>query len=141
MGKESKLNKLKKENSMSDVNYGTPLNGLILIRKTGDVAAKIGGIHIPESTRQKPSEGIVLAVGEERITEFGFKMPNRCQVGDRVLFGKYSGTEITIDGNTFLIMKTEDIVMILPPKTEEQITKELADAADERFKDSGLIIN
>lgn len=141
MGKESKLNKLKKENSMSDINYGKPLNGIILIKKTGDVAAKIGGIHIPETAREKPSEGIVLAVGEERITEFGFKMPNHCQVGDRVLFGKYSGTEISIDGNTFLAMKDGDIVMILPPKTEEQITKELADAADERFKDSGLIIN
>lgn len=126
---------------MSDINYGKPLNGIILIKKTGDVAAKIGGIHIPETAREKPSEGIVLAVGEERITEFGFKMPNHCQIGDRVLFGKYSGTEISIDGNTFLAMKDGDIVMILPPKTEEQIAEELANGAEERIKESRLIIH
>lgn len=96
--------------------YGKPLNGLILIKRTTDVKAKIGGIHVPQNAQQKPCEGIVLAVGEERVTEFGAKIPKVCQIGDRILYGKYAGLEVEVDGNEFMILKEGEILMILPPK-------------------------
>lgn len=115
--------------------YGKPTNGLILIRRTTtDVRAKIGGIHVPESAQQKPSIGIVLAIGDERVTEFGTKMPKVAQVGDRVLFGKFAGIDVDIDGNEFMIMKEGEILMILPPKIEGE---EILELPEER---SSLII-
>lgn len=99
------------------IDYGKPLNGRILVERKEEVAATIGGIIIPDNAKEKKQEGIVLAVGDPRITEFGIEMKSRVKVGDRILFGKYAGTDITIDGNKFMLMLENDVMMILPEKS------------------------
>ncbi len=72
-----------------------------------------GGIIIPDTAKEKPIEGRVIAVGDGRIKEDGTKIPLEVKVGDRVLFSKYGGTEIKIDGEEHLMMREEDILAIV----------------------------
>ena len=72
-----------------------------------------GGIIIPDSAKEKPQEGKVIAVGKGKVSEDGKKTPLDVKAGDRVLFGKYSGSEVTLDGEEYLIMKEEDVLGIL----------------------------
>lgn len=98
-------------------NYGKPLNGRILVQRTEDVEATVGGIIIPDKAREKKMEGIVLAVGDNRISEMGIEIPSKVREGDRILFGKYSGTDVKIDRNEFMIMLETEVLMILPEKS------------------------
>ncbi|PYM40841.1 MAG: co-chaperone GroES, partial [Candidatus Rokuibacteriota bacterium] len=72
-----------------------------------------GGLIIPDSAKEKPQEGKVLAVGKGTVGEDGKKTPLDVKAGDRVLFGKYSGSEVTLNGEEYLIMKEEDVLGIL----------------------------
>ncbi|HDI51734.1 co-chaperone GroES [candidate division KSB1 bacterium] len=72
-----------------------------------------GGIIIPDTAKEKPQQGEVVAVGPGRITENGNKIPMEVKVGDRVLFGKYAGTEVTVDDQEYLIMKESDILAVI----------------------------
>jgi chaperonin GroES len=72
-----------------------------------------GGIIIPDTAKEKPIEGKIVAVGKGKVTEDGKKIPLEVKKGDRVLFGKYAGTEIQIDGEENLIMREDDIVAII----------------------------
>jgi chaperonin GroES len=72
-----------------------------------------GGIIIPDTAKEKPQQGEVVAVGPGRVTENGTKVPMEVKVGDKVLFGKYSGTEVTVDDEEFLIMRESDILAIV----------------------------
>ena len=91
----------------------TPLHDRILVRRVEEGETIRGGIIIPDSAKEKPQEGEVIAVGKGKSNDEGKVFPLDVQAGDRVLFGKYSGTEIKIDGEEFLIMREEEVLGIL----------------------------
>jgi chaperonin GroES len=90
-----------------------PLHDRVLLKRTEEEPARRGGIIIPDSAKEKPQEGKVIAVGKGKVSEDGKKTPLDVKAGDRVLFGKYSGSEVTLDGEEYLIMKEEDVLCIL----------------------------
>jgi chaperonin GroES len=90
-----------------------PLHDRVLIRRLEAQDEKHGSIIIPDSAKEKPQEGKVIAAGTGRVTEDGKTLPLVVKAGDRILFGKYSGSEVKIDGEELLIMKEEDILGIL----------------------------
>jgi len=91
-----------------------PLHDRVIVRRVEEEEKTKGGIIIPDTAKEKPQEGIVVAVGSGRIEEDGKKKtPLEVKKGDRVLFSKYAGTEITIDGEEHLIMKEEDIIALI----------------------------
>src|SRR5579864_6253879 len=91
----------------------TPLHDRILVRRVEEGETVRGAIIIPDSAKEKPQEGKVIAVGKGRVSEDGKKIPLDVKAGDRVLFGKYSGNDITLDGEDLLILKEEDVLGIL----------------------------
>ena len=90
-----------------------PLHDRILIERIDEGEVRRGGLIIPDSAKEKPQEGKVLAVGTGTVAEDGKKTPLDVKAGDRVLFGKYSGSEVTLDGREYLIMKEDDVLGIL----------------------------
>ena len=90
-----------------------PLHDRILVERIEEGEVRRGGLIIPDSAKEKPQEGKVLAVGNGTVSEDGRKTPLDVKAGDRVLFGKYSGSEVTLDGREYLIMKEEDVLGIL----------------------------
>src|SRR6266853_3374056 len=90
-----------------------PLHDRILVKRIEEGEVRRGGLIIPDSAKEKPQEGKVLAVGKGTVNEDGKKTPLDVKAGDRVLFGKYSGSEVTLDGQEYLIMKEEDVLGIL----------------------------
>ncbi len=90
-----------------------PLHDRVLIKRLEEQDEKHGSIIIPDSAKEKPQEGKVIAVGAGKVTEDGKRLPMAVKAGDRILFGKYSGSEVKIDGTEYLIMKEEDILGIL----------------------------
>lgn len=91
----------------------TPLHDRILIRRVEEAETTRGGIIIPDTAKDKPQEGEVIAVGKGKINEEGKVRPLDVKEGDRILFGKYSGTEIKIDGEELVIMREEEVLGIL----------------------------
>jgi len=90
-----------------------PLHDRVLVKRLEEQDEKHGSIIIPDSAKEKPQEGKVIAVGTGRVTEDGKTLPLAVKAGDRILFGKWSGSEVKIDGEELLIMKEEDILGIL----------------------------
>jgi len=90
-----------------------PLNDRVLVLRIGEEEKTSGGIIIPDTAKEKPQEGKVIAVGPGKVNEEGKKIPLDVKAGDKVLFGKYSGTEIKIDGVEHLIMREDDILAII----------------------------
>ena len=90
-----------------------PLHDRVLVKRLEETDERHGSIIIPDSAKEKPQEGKVIAAGTGRVTEDGKTLPLAVKAGDRVLFGKYSGSEVKIDGEELLIMKEEDILGIL----------------------------
>ena len=90
-----------------------PLADRVIVKPVEMAEMKKGGIIIPDTAKEKPQEGEVMEVGPGRTTEDGKKIPMEVKKGDRVLYGKYSGTEVTLDGNEFLIMRESDILAIV----------------------------
>ena len=90
-----------------------PLHDRVLVRRLEEQDDKHGSIIIPDSAKEKPQEGEVIAVGTGRVTEDGKKLPLALKEGDRILFGKYSGSEVKLDGREYLIMKEEDVLGIV----------------------------
>ncbi len=91
----------------------TPLHDRILLRRVEEGESIRGGIIIPDTAKEKPQEGEVISVGKGKSNDEGKVFPLDVKAGDRVLFGKYSGTEIKIDGEEFLIMREEEVLGIL----------------------------
>src|SRR5215208_8459836 len=92
----------------------TPLHDRVIIRRIEDtVNQTAGGLFIPDTAKEKPQEGEVIAAGAGKYKEDGSRQPLDVKTGDRVLFGKYSGSEIKIDGEEFLIMREDEILGIL----------------------------
>lgn len=99
----------------------TPLHDRILVRRVEEAETTRGGIIIPDSAKDKPQEGEVISVGKGKISEEGKVRPLDVKEGDRILFGKYSGTEIKLDGEDFIIMREEEVLGIItgaPAKKE-----------------------
>jgi chaperonin GroES len=90
-----------------------PLHDRVVVRRIEEVRTSPGGIVIPDSAAEKPVEGEVLAVGNGKILENGDRRVLDVKVGDRVLFGKYSGTEVKIVGEQYLVMREEDIMGVI----------------------------
>jgi len=98
----------------------TPLHDRILVRRVEEASTTRGGIIIPDSAKDKPQEGEVVSAGQGRSNEDGKVFPLAVKEGDRILFGKYSGTEIKIDGEDFLIMKEEEVLGVLSGATKKE---------------------
>ncbi|MCL6249755.1 co-chaperone GroES [Altererythrobacter sp. KTW20L] len=90
-----------------------PLHDRVVVRRIEAEEKTAGGIIIPDSAKEKPSEGEVIAVGEGARDDSGARVTPDVKVGDRVLFGKWSGTEVKIDGEDLIIMKESDIMGVL----------------------------
>jgi chaperonin GroES len=90
-----------------------PLHDRVIVKREEDERKSPGGIVIPDSATEKPSKGRVIAVGNGKILEDGKVRPLDVKVGDKVLFGKYSGTEVKVDGDDVLVMREEDIMAII----------------------------
>ena len=91
-----------------------PLHDRVILRRIEDsVNQTAGGLFIPDTAKEKPQEGEVIAVGEGKYKEDGTRQTLDVQAGDRVLFGKYSGSEIKLDGEEFLIMREDEILGII----------------------------
>jgi chaperonin GroES len=90
-----------------------PLADRILVKTLEPEEVKRGGIIIPDTAKEKPQEGEVVAVGPGRISDEGKKVEMSLKKGDRILYGKYSGSEVTVDENEFLIMRESDVLAIL----------------------------
>lgn len=90
-----------------------PLHDRILVKRVEEETKTKGGIIIPDTAKEKPIEGKVMAVGSGRVGEDGKRIPLEIKKGDRILFGKYGGTEVKMDGEEYLIMREDDILGIL----------------------------
>ena len=90
-----------------------PLQDRILIKRVEEEAKTKGGIIIPDSAKEKPQEGLVVAVGPGKVTDNGTRVTPEVKAGDRILFGKYSGTDIKVDGVEHLILREDDLLAIL----------------------------
>jgi chaperonin GroES len=94
----------------------TPLHDRILVRRVEEGESIRGGIIIPDTAKEKPQEGEVISVGKGKSNDEGKVFPLDVKAGDSILFGKYSGTEIKIDGEEYLIMREEEVLGILKKK-------------------------
>jgi chaperonin GroES len=90
-----------------------PLHDRLLVRRIEEKETVKGGIIIPDTAKEKPQEGEVIAVGNGKVLDNGTKVPMDVKAGDRVLFGKYSGTDIKIDGQEYLILREDEVLAIL----------------------------
>jgi chaperonin GroES len=90
-----------------------PLHDRIVVRRIEEKETAKGGIIIPDSAKEKPQEGEVLAVGNGKILENGTKVALDVKVGDKILFGKYSGTEIKLNGEDVLILREDEVLAVL----------------------------
>jgi chaperonin GroES len=90
-----------------------PLHDRIIVKRLEEEEKTKGGIIIPDTAKEKPFEGRVIAVGDGRIKDDGTKIPMELKKGDRILFSKYAGTDIKIDGEEHLIMKEDDVLAVI----------------------------
>ncbi len=93
-----------------------PLQDRVIVKRLEEEEKTKGGIIIPDTAKEKPQEGKVIAVGKGKMTDEGKVIPLDVKAGDRILFGKYSGTEVKIEGEEHLIMREEDILGIIEGK-------------------------
>ncbi len=90
-----------------------PLADRVIVKPLEAAEVKKGSIIIPDTAKEKPQQGEVIAVGPGKLDEKGVRQPMEVKVGDKVLYGKYSGTEVTIEGTEYLIMRESDILAII----------------------------
>ncbi|NDB15436.1 MAG: co-chaperone GroES [Gammaproteobacteria bacterium] len=93
-----------------------PLHDRVIVKRLAEERTSPGGIVIPDSATEKPSQGKVIAIGKGKILEDGSVRALDVKVGDKILFGKYSGTEVKVDGEDLLVMREEDIMAIIEGK-------------------------
>jgi chaperonin GroES len=90
-----------------------PLQDRILVQRVAEETTTKGGIIIPDTAKEKPAEGKVVAVGNGKLGEDGKRIPLEIKDGDRILFGKYAGTEVKIEGEEYLIMREDDVLGVI----------------------------
>jgi chaperonin GroES len=93
-----------------------PLHDRILVKRLEEEETKRGGIIIPDTAKEKPQQGEVVAVGPGRFDENGKRIPMEVKRGDRILMGKYSGTEVKIDGGEYVILREDDVLGVIQPQ-------------------------
>jgi chaperonin GroES len=93
-----------------------PLHDRVIVKRLEEERTSPGGIVIPDSAAEKPSQGKVVAIGKGKILEDGSVRALDVKVGDKILFGKYSGTEVKVDGDDLLVMREEDIMAVIEGK-------------------------
>ena len=94
----------------------TPLHDRLLVRRLEEGEQTLGGIIVPDSAKEKPQRGTVVAVGLGKVRDDGSRLQPDVKDGDTILFGKYSGQEISIDGQEYLIMREDDVLAIIDSK-------------------------
>jgi chaperonin GroES len=99
-----------------------PLRDRVLLRRIEEAETRIGGIVIPDTAKEKPQEANVIAIGSGRITDEGKTIPLDVKLGDQVLVGKYAGTEITLDGKEYLIVREDEILGVAEAVPEPAMT-------------------
>jgi chaperonin GroES len=90
-----------------------PLRDRVLVRRIEEEEQKVGGIIVPDTAKEKPQQAEVMAVGSGRVLENGQRVPLTLKAGDKVLVGKWSGTEVKIDGEEYLILKEDEVLGVL----------------------------
>jgi chaperonin GroES len=93
-----------------------PLHDRVLVKRVEQERASPGGIVIPDSAAEKPVQGAVMAVGKGKILESGKAQPCDVKVGDRILFGKFSGAEVKVEGQDYIVMREEDVMAVIESK-------------------------
>jgi len=93
-----------------------PLHDRVMVKRLEEERTSPGGIVIPDSAAEKPVQGKIVAVGKGKILEDGNVRPLDVKVGDKILFGKYSGTEVKVDGDELLVMREEDVMAVIEGK-------------------------
>ena len=91
----------------------TPLQDRIIVKRLEGEDTTKGGIIIPDTAQEKPAEGLVVAIGKGKVLENGTQMPLEVKKNDRILFGKYSGTSVKIEGEEYLIMREDDVLGVI----------------------------
>jgi chaperonin GroES len=91
-----------------------PLADRVVVKPLDEAEQMRGGLYIPDTAKEKPSQGEVIAVGPGKLSEEGTRLEMDVAVGDKVLYGKYSGTDVTLDGEEYLILRESDILAIVP---------------------------
>mgnify|MGYP001483487371 FL=1 len=91
-----------------------PLADRVVVQPLDESEQMRGGLYIPDTAKEKPSQGEVVAVGPGKISDEGARLEMDVSVGDKVLYGKYSGTDVTLDGEEYLILRESDILAIVP---------------------------
>jgi len=100
-----------------------PLHDRIIVRRLDEGEQKIGGIIIPDSAKEKPQQGKILAVGDGKVTEDGKRIAMDVRPGNVILFGKYAGQDIKIDGEDYLIVKEDEVLAVIDIDAARQETK------------------
>ena len=102
-----------------------PLHDRIIVRRIEEGEQKVGGIIIPDTAKEKPQQGTVIAAGNGKVNDDRKRIPLDVKAGDRILFGKYAGQEIKLDGEEYLIMKEDDVLAVIEDKakTKTKTTK------------------
>lgn len=90
-----------------------PLNDRVLVKRMSEEEKTAGGLFIPDSAKEKPAKGVVISAGPGKVDDNGKRTPLEVKAGDKVLFGKYSGTEIKLDGEEHMILREDEILAIL----------------------------
>lgn len=91
-----------------------PLADRVVVKPLEEAEQMRGGLYIPDTAKEKPSQGEIVAVGPGRMSDEGTRLDMDVSVGDKVLYGKYSGTDVTLDGQEYLILRESDILAIVP---------------------------
>jgi chaperonin GroES len=97
-----------------------PLRDRILVKRLEEGEQRVGGIIIPDTAKEKPQQGKVVAVGSGRVNDAGKVFPLDVRAGDRILFGKYAGTEIKLDGEEYLIVREDEVLAVFEEKGREK---------------------
>ena len=90
-----------------------PLNDRVLVKRLDSDEKTAGGLYIPDTAKEKPSQGQVIAVGDGKVADDGKRVPMAVKAGDKILFNKYAGTEVKLDGIEHLVMREDDILAIV----------------------------
>ena len=97
-----------------------PLHDRIIVQRIDEGEQKVGGIIIPDTAKEKPQQGKVIAAGKGKVKDDGKVVPMDVKAGDLILFGKYSGTEIKLDGEEYLIMREEEVLGVIEGKSKKK---------------------
>jgi len=103
-----------------------PIHDRIIVQRIDEGEQKVGGIIIPDSAKEKPQRGTVIAVGNGKANDNGKRIPLDVKAGDRILFGKYSGQEIKLDGKEYFIMKEDDVLAVIEDNAKRKTKKTTA---------------